>query len=147
MVVIEDHDVSGLDVPVDYSTFVDVRQGVCEVVTDLGCMARPERPIREAALEIRAFHEFHHEVDTRPSWFGLVDSGVQERHQAVVVQARQDLQLRLGIVRCIRASGPGDNLDGHFALEEFILGPVDVCHGSGPDPFQDVVPAAQDRAC
>ena len=100
VLVVEDQDVPGLDVPVNHAAFVDVGEGVRHVVADFGRVPGGERAFGEAALEVRAFHQLHHQVNAGAAGLFPVDAGVKERDEAVVVQGRQDFDFGVIITGC-----------------------------------------------
>ena len=133
-----EHDVAGLQVPVDDPALVGLVQGV----GDLACRAPgpgpwaagPREPLGEG-LALEVLHD--QEVDP------LVLADVVEGADVGVGEGGDHLRLALEALLDLREDGQvlGQHLDGHRAVQAGVLGPIDLAHAAGAHGLFDLVRA------
>ncbi len=140
-----EQDVCRLDVPVDDAERVHVGEGVGHAGSDDGDLSQRQRTVPDPGPEILPVHEFHGQE--RPGFLrdAGVRSGVEEGHQARMVQGGQEFNLRFLAPEFVRVGGlRGKELECHVAAEVLVPGAVDGRHSAPADHFPQPVAAAQE---
>jgi len=133
-------DVAGLDVAVDRPPRVRVVEGVGDGVQDgQGLLHRQRAAHAQHLLEVRAFQVLHDDV---------VGADVVDRDDVRMRQVPRRLRLaqepRTAVLAAPRREVEAQDLEGHVALGEGIVGAVDLRHRSLPDEGLDDVAAELD---
>ena len=139
-------DVGRLDVPVDDAERVHVGQGVRHAGSDDRDLIQRQRAVPDPGPEVLPVHQFHGQEG--PGFLGDpgVCAGVEEGHQARMVQRCQQFNLGfltpefvgIGGLRC-------KELERHVAAQVHVLGGVDGGHAAPADHFPQPVAAAQEH--
>ncbi len=145
--VVDQQDIGRLYVAVHNPVMMNVGESVRQIVADQGHVRRGERPLGGTVAQVRSADQFHHEVGEARLRVAEVRAGVEQRHQGVVAHPREDadlLPLPAGMFKIIRVVP--EEFDGHFPLQEFVMGPVHGGLASRADEGFDPVAAAQQEA-
>ncbi len=133
-----EHDVSGLQVPVDDAALVGGLQGVGDLPADLDGLGHRERSPGERLGQGLALHQLQHQMGGARVVLQPVDGG-----DVGMVQRGQDLGLAFesGQVSGVVGESVREGLDGHGAVEAGVAGAVDLAHSARPQGVQDLVGA------
>ncbi|MCB5294531.1 hypothetical protein BJQ90_03999 [Arthrobacter sp. SO3] len=138
-------DVGRLDIPVDDAERVHIGQGIRDPGPDDRDLIQRQRAVPDPGPEVLPIHKFHGQE--RPWFLGdaAVRAGVEECHQARMVQGCQQLDLGFLTPEFVRVGGlRGKELQCHIAAQIHVLGAVNGRHSAPADHFPEPVAAAQE---
>ena len=128
-----DEHVGGLDVAMNDPVVVRELEGVTDLRGQLQGLGRRELLVPDEAVEVRAIHKLHDEVETAAGHL----AEVVDRHDTGMVQAREQLRLALeagdkGLLLRL-CQFRGQHLDGHGALQLDLHRLVNGPHAAATD--------------
>jgi hypothetical protein len=129
-------DVRGLQVAVDDARAVRLLEGLRDLLRDLDGLVDGDRPPPEALLEVLALDQLQREEGLPLGLLEPVDGG-----DVGVVEGGEEVGLALeaGEALGVLHDLGGQHLDGHFAVEVGVGGPIDLAHPPGPEGGGDAV--------
>ena len=139
-----EQDVGWLDVPVDDAQRMDVGEGIGDPRADDGHLVQGHRAVADPGAQVLAAHQFHGQEGPRLIGNPGVYPGVEQCHEAGMVQGGQQLDLGLLTAQFVRI--------GRLRREKFqrdvpaqvqVLGRVDRGHAAAADHFTELIAAAQ----
>ncbi len=133
--VLRDHDVFGLQVPVNDPGLVRLGEAVGHLVGEVEQALGRQRPGMEHLAQRLAVDELHRDVDR-----GLVGADVVDRDDVRVVQGGGRARLLLETLAAIDVRGElrREDLDGHVAPEARIARAIDLSHPSRAEGREDL---------
>ena len=132
--VLRDHQVLGLQIPMDDPGRVSLRQRVGGLRPNREKTLRGERARRQELAQRLSVHELHRDPRT-----GVRPADVIDRDDVRMVQGRGRARLLLEPREPIRIRGElfGQHLDRHLAAEPCVARPIDLSHSSGAERGDD----------
>ena len=137
-----EHDVRGLEVPVQDALLVGGGEAGAELARDLErLVGRQPADAPQERGEVLAVHELHGQEEVALRFPHVVDAADRRvrdlpGHPHLAVEAREPLAVRVEAV--------GQELEGDRLLELQVVGAVDLAHPPAADEPDDAVAAGQD---
>ena len=120
---------------------VAVVERVGDLDPDVDDVAEAQRLLPEQARQVRSADDRHHEEER-----ALVPPEVVDRDDGGVVHLPDDLRLPLeALLELGREIRRGDELDGDFAVQDRVAGPVDDPHPAAAELAEDFVAVRKPR--